>query len=69
MGFYTKRVGEYDHDFYVGQRIQWKHDNKIYYVGDDYDEIERWGSGFNPLENYIVTTCGRVLRITEIKPA
>lgn len=45
----------------TGHKILWG--DQILYVGDDYEEVLRWGVGHDSyrLENYICTTCGRVL--------
>jgi len=62
MGFYTELKGEYEHDLKPGDKIKWKNylnNNKveILTVGDDWQELKRWGN----CKDYIVTTNGRVL--------
>ena len=62
MGLSWKRDGTYDHSYNVGDRIKWKRTGEIMTVGDDWDELEHWGS----ISSHIVTTSGRVLSIDEI---
>lgn len=65
MPFGYKLTGSYhkNNPFSIGDRIKWKSTGEVMTVGDDWEELQRWGSD----EHHIVTTSGRVLRVTEVE--
>lgn len=65
MPFTYKLSGSYheDNPYKEGDTIRWKYNNEIMTVGDDWEELLKWGNE----RDYIVTTSGRVLSITEIE--
>lgn len=49
----------------TGDKIEWQ--GQKFTVGDDFAELYKW-AGNNGDSDAIVTTCGRVLWLSEIKP-